>query len=272
MTTLPIPFPLVTVPAEAGILSSYNRKGGTEGARADMQPLAGLSMNRIAADVLSAFLKLAEAVAAAGGDWRITDLFRDAAVQQAARQKYLNWVNAGKPAAGSATFNSKTMKAAFVAEVGKSFHMGGRALDYNIATLKFPNIAPDKQLDKLWEIAKPLGFSPVIEAPIEGKSESWHLDMRGELEGVYKRTDYGTAALVSSLICGNGASYQTYERLVQALLLRGGYAIGALDGLIGTKTAAAICEALHMEPNTVGHAVTEKRDFIILELAKLPAK
>ena len=182
------PVPLVTV--DASILSSYG-KTGTGGPRAELTPLYKLGKAGVCVEeVTLATKKLNDACLAAGADFRITEMHRDVGVQALARAKYERWDAAGRPKPGTAAFNTKTMKAAYVALPGRSGHNAGRSIDVDTGKLVFPSVASNLQLDKLWEIAKALGWRPVIKEAKEGSSESWHLDYPGELSGVMTRLGY----------------------------------------------------------------------------------
>ena len=261
------------VPVDAKIASSYDRAGKTGGLRSGLVPLTNLGKAGIAVpEVARALLAFHEAVFAAGGDFRVTELHRDVAVQQGARAKYDAWVRAGKPSPSSSGFNSKTMKAAFVALPGRSFHNAGRAIDIHIGALKFPGVAANKQLDKLWEIAKSCGWSPIIKAPDEGASEAWHFDYYGEISGVLKRLGYEQTALCGAILVGHSGDCQTFEHTTQALLQRAGFDIGKIDGDIGPKTRAALVQALGSSESAVLATVTAKDSSIHTRLLALPAK
>lgn len=239
-----MPAPIALVSVDASIVSSYQRTGGTGGPRSGLIPLATLGKAGVCtADTADALLALSNAVTAAGGDFRVTECHRDVAVQKAARAKYDAWVKAGKPKPGTPGFDAATMKAAFVAAPGRSGHNAGRSIDVDLASLRFPGIAADKQLDRLWEIAIALGWAPIIAAPTEGASESWHFDYWGELQGVKKRLGYEQAALCGAILVGHG-DLTGYDATVQALLCRVGANIGAIDGKIGARTRGALAMAL----------------------------
>lgn len=260
------------VPVDASIASSYDKSGKTGGPRANCIPLAKLGKAGIAHPEMAPALKaLSDAVTQAGGDFRITECHRDLAVQTAARQKYDNWVKAGKPKPGSAGWNASTMKSAFVASPGRSGHNAGRSIDVHIDALKFPGVARDKQLDKLWEIAKPLGWSPIIKAPDEGASESWHFDFHGELAGVMARLGYEQWALCGALMVGHG-DLQGFPAVAQALLCRAGFDIGKIDGAIGPKSIAAIAAALKISETDAKAKVAAEDDAVLTALLALPAK
>ena len=261
------------VPVDPSIASSYDRAGKTGGPRAALTPLVNLGRAGIAVpEVARALLALSNAVAAAGGDFRVTELHRDVGVQQAARTRYDNWVRAGKPPASSPAFNSKTMKAAFVAMPGRSFHNAGRAIDVHIGALTFPGVPADKQLDRLWDIAKPLGWSPVIKAASEGASEAWHFDFYGEIAGVLRRLGYEEAAKCGAILVGHSGDCQTFPHAVQALLQRAGFDIGKIDGDVGPKTLGALASALGVTPDAATRIVSAKDGSVYAKLLALPAR
>jgi hypothetical protein len=164
------------------------------------------------------------------------------------------------------------MKSDFVALPGKSNHNGGRAIDFHVGMLNFPNIPTNKQLDRMWEICKPLGWRPIIKAPDEGASESWHLDYWGELTGAYDRLGYEQGALCGALLVGHAGQWQTYERVVQALLQRAGFSIGELDGIIGAKTLGAFSGAIGVTPEMAKTKISAKDESFFATLLSLPAK
>jgi hypothetical protein len=254
------------------ILSSYDKNGKTGGSRSSLRPLAETKMGVAAPEVASALLALHYAVMGVGGDFRVTELHRDVAVQVALRAKYDRWVAAGKPPRTAHAYNAATMKSDFVALPGKSNHNGGRAVDFHVGMLNFPNIPANKQLDRMWEICKPLGWKPIIKAPDEGASESWHLDYWGELTGAYDRLGYEQGALCGALLVGHAGQWQTYERVVQALLQRAGFSIGELDGIIGAKTLGALSGAIGVTPELAKNKVSAKDESFFATLLSLPAK
>lgn len=264
--------PLSLVPVDGSIMSSYAKSGGTGGPRSNLQPLTKLGKAGICIPVVAqALLNLSNAVAAAGGDLRITELHRDVEVQRAARQKYLNWVNAGKPKPGSSGFNASTMKAAVVAKPGRSMHNAGRAIDVHLSELKFPGVPANQQLDKLWDIAKPLGWSPIIKSADEGASEAWHFDFYADIKGVLDRLGYEQAALCGAILVGHG-DLTSYEAVVQALVSRAGHNIGEIDGVAGPKTINALAACLGVTADAAKAKIAAKDESIFTALITLPGK
>lgn len=230
------------------ILSSYG-PGGTDPAipRAKLRPLHALAGGRATPDTCAALWALHLAVLDAGGDFRVTDCFRGVETQREARAKYDRWVAAGKPAPGSSKYDAKTMKAAYVAVPGRSWHNAGRAIDVHLDALRFPGVPANQQLDKLWELAKPIGWSPIIKDAIEGASESWHFDYFGEWRPVVERRGYEEAAIAAAADVGNGEADRGW-RFVQGGLHRAGYDVGPIDGIPGSKTARALVAAGYKGP------------------------
>jgi len=237
-----------------------------------MQPLAKLGKAGVCtADTAAALLALHEAVQSAGGDFRVTELHRDVAVQQAARAKYDRWVAAGKPKPGTSGFNASTMKAAFVATPGRSMHNAGRAIDVNLGVLKFPGVAADKQLDKLWELAKACGWSPVIRAADEKASEAWHFDCWGDLHGIRDRLGYEQAAFAGALFVGHAGHGTSWASVTQALLQRAGKDIGPIDGAFGPKSRAALASALSATDAAAQAIIARADESVWPQMLALPA-
>lgn len=258
---------LERVPAE--VLSSYDRSGKTGGPREQLVPLASLGKAGWAAPwMVGGLQRLNAAVREAGGDLRVTECHRDILVQRQARSKYDTWVSAGKPRPGTATFNSKTMKAAFVAIPGRSGHNAGISIDIHVGMLRFPGVASNRQLDRLWELAQPIGWEPVIRQPDEGASESWHFDFWGELLPAKARVGYEQAALCGAILVGHG-DLSGYDAELQAALVRAGFDIGKIDGIAGPKTRGAAMQALSL---TSVDPILQKDPAILRKLMALPAR
>lgn len=263
--------PVSLVPVHESILSSYG-KSGTGGPRAGLTPLAKLGKAGIAhPDMAAALHKLHLGVTAAGGDLRITECHRDIAVQKAARAKYDAWAAAGKPKPGTPDFDAKTMKAAFVAAPGRSGHNAGRSIDVHLAELKFPSLPASQQLDKLWEICRPLGWEPIIKTADEGASEAWHFDFVGDLAGVKARLGYEQWALCGAILVGHG-DLASYAAVLQALLCRAGYDIGKIDGLAGQGTNRALAQALGVDISRIPGILAVQDTQLYGKLLALPAK
>jgi hypothetical protein len=265
--------PIVSlVPVDSSILSSYDKAGGTGGPRANLTALARLGRAGVAHPAMAAALKdLNDTVLAFGGDFRVTECHRDVAVQKAARAKYDAWVAAGKPKPGSSGYDSSTMKAAFVAQPGRSGHNAGRSIDIHLSALKFPGLPANQQLDKMWQICWLRGWEPIIKSADEGASEAWHFDFVGDLAGVKSRLGYEQWALCGAILVGHG-DLSGYDAEIQALLSRAGYDIGPIDGKAGPKTRAALVQALALPEATVTTMLVSKDTSIYARLLALPAK
>lgn len=255
------------MPAFRSVLSAYDRAGRVGGPRSELQALGARRDGVLIQPAADALLKLHQAVEQAGGDLRVTDCHRSVATQAAARAKYDAWVAAGKPRPGSARYDAATMKAAFVARPGESNHNGGRAVDIDLQRLAFSGEHPGRYLDRLWALAMPLGWSPVIRAPDERASEAWHLDFYGDLAGVFHRCGYGQGALAAALMVGHGPAFSDgHAALGQALLQRAGFDCGKIDGDPGPATRRALLAALGSD-----RAAAAFNDDNLRALSALPA-
>jgi len=231
------------IEVSALIPSSYKAKSGLP------IMLATLAGGRLTPDAAWGLEQLYRAIAPES-PFTVTDCYRDPETQRKARIRYLRWVSAGKPAVGTPAWNDKTMKADFVAEPGQSFHNAGRAIDFSIGALKVP-------LARVWEIAIPLGWSPVIEKPDTTASEAWHLDFMGPWAPVKQRLGYTQAAIAACLDIGYGHNGSTTEMFIQAQLQRLGHDIGKIDGILGKKTQAAIASrGLMGSPQAIAEALS----------------
>jgi hypothetical protein len=267
--------PVALVAVDSSILSSYG-KHGTGGPRSELQPLHTLKSGICAPEVAPAVLALNNAILAAGGDPRITEMHRDIEVQRALRKRYDYWVHMGKPAASidgkpNPLFDAKTMKNAFVATPGRSGHNAGRSVDIDTGSLKFSGVQANLQIDTLWAIAKPLGWSPIIKEATEGASESWHFDYHGDLQGVMNRLGYEQWALCGAILVGHG-DLTNYDAQIQALLCRAGFDIGKIDGQAGAHTIAALAIALACVRSTATSIVSKQDVSVFQKLLALPAK
>lgn len=240
MTDLPRRTLLVSVGPQ--ILSYYKDRAGGR------TPLIKLAAGRMTCDATGALLLLHKGVSELGGTLLITDAYRSAQVQRAARAKYETWLAAGKPSPRTDFYNKKTMKAAFVSRPGRSFHNAGRAIDIAHMYAAPESVPRDKKLDWLWDVAKPLGWRPIIKAPNESQSEAWHFDFMGPWASTYDRLGYGQAAMCAVLDLGHGIALYSrpWKRWVQAQIHRAGQDIGDVDGLWGKRTRGG-AEALGVE-------------------------
>ena len=221
-------FTLFPVPDH--ILSSYSDR-----------PLVQLSCGKGAPDAIDDL----EALIAECPWLRVTDLWRDPAIQGAARKKYEAWVAAGKPPPNSAAFNAKTMKAAFVALPGKSMHGPGSATDLDTGAMQ--KALGAQYLDEFWPIAARHGFPPVIAKPTEGAAESWHFDYKGLWQPVFDTLGYEQGVLAANCAFGTAGPFQSSERRVQAHIVRLSAgakiaSIGEIDGNLGPRSRTALVE------------------------------
>jgi len=221
---------------------------------------------------------LCAAMMAAGMEpLRITDAFRSPDVQGRARAGYEAWLAAGKPSPHGSDWRSG-MKTAYVAPPGGSNHGWGGAIDFDVAALAAPGVdrGSDGALELLWELARPLGFSPIISEPHADASEAWHLDHMGPLRavrGLYNaaarehsryRGGYGHTARVGCALAGSLPS-QTPQMFIQARLMIAGHWCGLVDGAIGPMTKAALAEAditakaIKAGPHTIIEELNERK-------------
>ena len=200
----------------------------------------------------------------AGGEaLRLSDAFRDARIQQDARDKYDNWINAGKPTPGSTKFHKATMKTAYVARPGQSNHGWGGAVDIGVKALfmKGTGRGTDETLGKFWDMAAKFGWRPIINHPVVDQDESWHFDHLGPLQGVYDlfrkngRGAYGYTATVGAALTGTLPRSDKAEWIyVQSRIILAGQYIGAPDGVPGRMTKAGL-KALGIDAATVKQGV-----------------
>jgi len=179
----------------------------------------------ITPDMFDALKELNNLVNSKGGDLYIIDLYRSFEAQEEARIKFTTGV-----------------KKDFVAKPGESFHNCGRAVDISVKELNFSNVDKDDWLSTLWNLAKPLGFHPIIAIPDIDASESWHFDFPGtDWEDAYNKLRYKESAKCCALDIGmwdpKEDSDKTEKMFIQAQCIRlGHYSVGQVDGVIGSKT------------------------------------
>jgi hypothetical protein len=217
-----------------GLLSSYPRKSRPK-EKLPIEALGEAAM--VTPDLNSALIELDKAVKQQNGTLYITELFRSWDTQAKAREDY-----------------ETKKKKAFVAPPGGSFHQAGRAVDFSVKELNFQNLSEDKWLQKFWDLAKPLGFRPIIRIPDLNMSECWHFDFPGkDWLKLYDLADdfehdaitYASVAKCCILDIGkwdpNAGSTSMKNMFIQSQLLRlGQHDIGDVDGILGFKTSRAI--------------------------------
>ncbi len=205
------------------ILSIYKQNGN--------QVFLPRRMAQCTPDMYRAITSLQQDLESRGGKLVLSDLFRSYDMQL---QAYLDW-KTGK-------------KTAYSPPPGGSMHEAGRAFDLDLESIKIP-------LAEFWKIAEQYGLYPIISKPDAGLNEAWHFDCRGSHGEVYNYYRNGNAdnmkpyeAMAKSSILELGIRVDAFEgketeACIQSGLIRLGYKIGAMDGIIGKKTRAALKEA-----------------------------
>jgi hypothetical protein len=227
--------------------SSYLYQAGwRNGQRIDVSKFGEGAM--ICQDMLDALKKLNQTIIENYGTFYVTDLFRSWKKQKQAREDYLSG-----------------LKNAFVAEPGKSFHNAGRAVDFDVKNLNFVGINKNKWLERFWDLAKPLGFRPIIKIPDINASEAWHLDFPGnDWSDAYDRLSYSEAAKCAILDIGkwgDGSRDKKQKMFIQSQLIRVGiYEIGKVDGIIGDKTKSALSN-LGLNSDNLNEAIVALREM-----------
>ena len=202
-------------------------------------------MAKCTPDTATAIQGVVDDLRALGHDLRLSDLFRSYEMQ---RQAHLDF--------------TEGRKKAYSPPPGGSMHEAGRAMDIDLASIGV-------SLADFWDIAKARGFLPIIDAPIAGRSESWHFDCRGSHHAVYKYVKQGKAgvsiapytqmahsAILAIGVQVDGLPDQTVAS-VQAGLIRLGFDPGRIDGVMGDRTLAAMRDA-GVDPNDPTGSVTSR--------------
>jgi hypothetical protein len=179
-------------------------------------------------DTRNALLSIDNELMQHGGKLVLSDLFRSYAVQY---QAYMDYVN--------------KKKTAYSPPPGGSMHEAGRAFDLDLSQIKVT-------LKDFWAIAQKYGVSPIISQPLSTKNEAWHFDCRGSHNKVYEYYSSGKGnnmkpytAMAVSAILATGIQVDKFkgmleEAAIQCGLIRLGFEIGNIDGLIGKNTKAAL--------------------------------
>ncbi len=202
----------------SGIRSSYKN---SEGENLDISKLKNLKY--VTKDMSIALHKLKDAVEGEGGSFYISDLFRQWNIQKEAHELWL-----------------RRKRKAFAAPPGYSFHMAGRAVDIDIYNLNF-NIDKSLWLTRLWSLAKPIGFHPIINKPDNKISEAWHFEYPGYDWGVVygkmKNKEIAKAAVVDAgLWQGVTDPHIQDVMFIQSQLIRLGHTSIVVDGIAGQET------------------------------------
>ena len=188
-------------------------------------------MAKCTPDTATAIQGVVDDLRGLGHDLRLSDLFRSYEMQ---RQAHLDFIEGRKKA--------------FSPPPGGSMHEAGRAMDIDLSSIGVT-------LADFWDIAKARGFFPIIDAPIAGRSESWHFDCRGSHDAVYKYVQQGKAgasiapytqmahsAILAIGVQVDGLPDRTVGSL-QAALIRLGFDPGRIDGVMGDRTLGAMRDA-----------------------------
>ena len=183
-------------------------------------------------DMMVAIQEVGAELAAKGGHLFLSDLFRSYEMQL---QSHLDWKTGRKKA--------------FSPPPGGSMHEAGRAMDLELEGLGM-------KLKDFWPIAQAHGLSPIISEPRDGVSESWHFDCRGSHDLIYKHYKSGKgknfdkpyAAMAASAILSIGVKVDKFgskqsEAAIQSALIRLGFEIGDIDGVLGEQSRNGLEQA-----------------------------
>lgn len=204
-------------------------------------------MARCSADMFSALLSITRELAGSRNALVLSDLYRSYDMQL---QAHLDF-KTGK-------------KKAFSPPPGGSMHEAGRAFDLDLSRIKTMGLAA------FWTVAAKRGVTPIIDTPTAGKSESWHFDIRGSHDLVYRYYAAGHgdnfaspyAAMAASGIVSTGQAVDKLGKdartgYIQSGLIRLGQVIGDLDGQIGPKSKEKLA-AVGIEPSQDLNALAEQ--------------
>ena len=179
-------------------------------------------------DMQRAIYGLKSDLEAARGNLYLSDLFRTYDMQLQANLDY----KTGK-------------KQAYSPPPGGSMHEAGRAFDLDLDSIKI-------SLKAFWKLADKYGCKPIITSPDSSAKEAWHFDCRGSHQLVYDyyESEKGSnfkpyAAMAAGAILALGIKVDVFngkekEAAIQSGLIRLGYEIGNIDGIIGFKTNQAL--------------------------------
>jgi hypothetical protein len=180
-------------------------------------------------DTKRAIGQIVQALRQIGGALYLSDMFRSYEMQYQANNDYVT----GK-------------KKAYSPPPGGSMHESGRAFDLALGDL---NVS----LRTFWDIAIPLGVTPIIDRADSRLSEAWHFDCRGSHQKIYDYYESGKAdnfqsytAMAASAIMSVGIENhrlpdQTIAR-IQSNLIRLGFDPGPMDGMLGDRTRQALAD------------------------------
>ena len=182
-------------------------------------------------DTAAALRLLAAAVAAAGGELLLSDLFRSHDMQTASHADYV-----------------ARRKKAYSPPPGGSLHEAGRACDIDLKAMAMP-------LSRFWTLAAARGFTPIIAKADARLSEAWHFERRGSHALVHDHYARGraknmdpAAAMAASAILAIGVQVDRFgagqtAAAAQSALIRLGDDIGAIDGDVGPRTRDGLAAA-----------------------------
>jgi hypothetical protein len=281
--------PLVPVPPN--VLSCYKEKAG------GWRPLASFKEGgRMTPDAAAAIGALTSEVKVQFGvDLLVSDAWRSAAQSAASRARYDNWVAFDKPERSSPAWDSKTMKDAFVAQPGRSWHNGGRANDWVIEKFILDSLASHKldftrrSVQLIWNdfrnLVRGIGWLPItkdeagpfqwspdgtVKKQPDGSimlvSEAWHHEFRGEwgtlCDGSPPDVGYEQSAMGAFLDVADAGERMVLTkadtRELQANLNRAGLDAGPVDGDLGSRTRrAAAAVGLPLKDMTVALAASQ---------------
>lgn len=188
-------------------------------------------MAKCTPDTAAAIQEVVDDLHGAGHDLRLSDLFRSYDMQRSANLDYV-----------------EGRKKAYSPPPGGSMHEAGRAMDIDLSSTGVP-------LVQFWDTAKAHGFSPIIDQPVAGRSESWHFDCRGSHGLVYDYVQQGRAGasiapyrqMAQSAILAIGVHVDDVPdqdiAWLQSALIRLGFDPGRIDGVMGDRTLATLRSA-----------------------------
>ena len=132
-------------------------------------------MARLAPDAAAALEAVRKDIEARGGCFRLSDCYRDSAMQARAHQDYVT----GR-------------KKAYSPPAGGSMHEAGRAIDLDLAALIHPGSVPkgsqlfdENEVRAIFEAHGWTFIAPAGNPHLVDVKESWHIEYRAKFQGVY---------------------------------------------------------------------------------------
>lgn len=172
-------------------------------------------------DTCQALQKLNLAIALAGGKLVVSDAMRSWDMQAQAYAEFL---------AGRRKDN--------VNPPGYSFHEAGRAIDLDLSQLGI-------KLERLWRIALPIGWQPIVPKPDASLSEAWHWEYPGDWAkhyGSWRNKQVAQCAVIDAGQWEETNHHKLQNMFLQCQLNRLFMAALACDGLIGPKTKNVLAQ------------------------------